>query len=178
MFASVNHDILIFLYTLATSSDFFRAVFIFLAEWFPYLVVASVVIYESATQVKEHEIMRVIIRTAFPSFVVWVVVFFIKLFFPSPRPFAGDLGITPLVSVTDPFGSFPSAHAAVFSALAGTMLANHFHAWKWYLLAAILIALARVATGVHFPIDVLVGTVLGLFLGFFLSKILMRGAMK
>ena len=178
MLSSLNYDILISLYGLATSSEFFRVIFIFLAHWFPYLIVASVIIYESVTQVKEHEIIRVIIRTALPALIVWIIVLLIKFFFPSPRPFAGDFGIIPLVIVSDPFGSFPSAHATVFAALAGTMLANRFRVWKWYLLAAVLVAIARIATGVHWPIDVFAGLLLGLFVGFFLSKILIRGAIK
>ncbi len=173
MFASLNQDILLAFYHLGTSAPFVSDVVIFFAEWFPALVIASVVVYECYTQTNEKEITRIILRTAFPSLLVWLLVATIKFTFPSPRPFVSGLGIIPLISVSDPFGSFPSAHAAVFGALAGTMFANKFHAWKWYLLGAVLIALARVAAGVHFPIDVGVGILLGIVVGFSVSKLLL-----
>ena len=172
MLSSMNHEILLALYSLATSSALASGIVIFFAEWFPFLIVASIVLYKFLTTEKEGEILRVLVRTAIPSLIVWVIVAFIKNIFPSPRPFADDLGITPLISVADSFGAFPSAHAAIFGSLAGTMFANHVRVGKWYLLGAIAIAIARVAAGVHWPGDVLAGILFGLLLGFGITKII------
>lgn len=62
--------------------------------------------------------------------------------------------------------SFPSNHATNSFAVA-TVLAWHFPgvAYLFYILAA-LVALSRVALGVHYPSDIVAGMILGLFVGF------------
>src|SRR3989344_446716 len=62
--------------------------------------------------------------------------------------------------------SFPSGHsataAAIYAHYSGILKNN----WKWIaLLLVILVALARVYLGVHFPIDVIVGLALGFAIG-------------
>jgi undecaprenyl-diphosphatase len=57
--------------------------------------------------------------------------------------------------------SFPSAHAANFFATATFF--NHFYPkyrW-WYFTAASMVALSRVFIGVHYPLDIIVGGILG-----------------
>lgn len=173
MLSSMNNEILLALYSLAASSELASGVVIFFAEWFPFLVLISAVVYVFLKE-SESEVVRVMVRTAFPTLIVWLTVALIKHFFPSPRPFAADLSISPLITVADPFGAFPSAHAAMFGALAGTMFAKQVNIGKWYLLAAIFIAVARVGAGVHWPGDVLTGILLGLAVGFSIEKILLR----
>lgn len=170
MFASLNQSLLLSLYTFTASYSLTTDLAIFFAEWFPYLVIISVLLYEIYAQDKEHKIVGAVVRTLIPSLLVWFSVMLFKYVYPAARPFAADLGITPLVGVTDPFGSFPSAHAAVFGALAGAMLGNRFHGWKWYLLSALMIAIARVATGVHWPVDVIVGLCFGFVVGFLITR--------
>ena len=173
MFDTFNHAVLLLFYDTATSSEFARWVAIFFAEWFPFLVIISAAVYEFFIQEDEGEIFRSILRTLFAVLVVWIIVLLAKIGFSSPRPFVDTPGIMPLIDVSDPYGSFPSAHAAVFGTLAGSLLASHFHVWRWFLLAAILIAMARVAVGVHWPSDVIVGTFFGLAAGFFITQFLL-----
>ena len=57
--------------------------------------------------------------------------------------------------------SFPSAHATNFFALATFF--NYFYPkyrW-WYFSAASLVALSRVSIGVHYPLDIIGGAILG-----------------
>lgn len=172
MLSTINHDVLLLLYSIATSSSIAGGLVIFFAQWFPFLVLISAVVYIFLRE-NESDTVRVLVRTAFPTLIVWLIVALIKHFFPSPRPFAADLDILPLISVADPFGAFPSAHAAIFGSLAGTIFANHMREGKWYLLAAIAIGVARVGAGVHWPGDVLTGILLGLAVGFAIEKLLL-----
>lgn len=61
--------------------------------------------------------------------------------------------------------SFPSAHATN-NFLAASILSFYFRKWRYlfYLIAG-LIALSRVFVGVHYPIDITVGGILGFTIG-------------
>ena len=79
-----------------------------------------------------------------------------------PRPFVVNEAIQPLISNVNAYASFPSGHASgSFSAM--------FALYKWVpkkigipaLVLAALVAISRWYVGVHYPTDVLVGTVIG-----------------
>ena len=159
MLDAYNRDALFLLNGIATSHPIFGVVSIFFALWFPYIVIGTVIVYELYSAEKEKRIAVSVIRTLTPALVTLSLVLLFKYIYPAARPFVLDSGIVPLVSVSDPFGSFPSAHAAIFGSLAGAMLAERFHAWKWYFISAFIIGVARIAVGVHWPLDVLAGCV-------------------
>jgi undecaprenyl-diphosphatase len=61
--------------------------------------------------------------------------------------------------------AMPSSHAANLFGQAA-LFAYHVKATRWYLLPfAILVAVSRIFVGVHYPFDVLVGTLLGCLTG-------------
>ena len=77
-----------------------------------------------------------------------------------PRPCVALPGVHMLVEIKRSF-SFPSAHAANFFATAAFF--NYFYPryrW-WYFGAAFLVALSRVSIGVHYPLDIIAGGLLG-----------------
>ena len=87
-----------------------------------------------------------------------VITEIIRFFYCRPRPF---MAYTVNQLAEDANCSFPSGHAAFFFALA---MAIYFYNKKWgiwFFAAAILIALARVSAGIHYPIDILAGAVIG-----------------
>ena len=165
MLASIDQWILLVIYHAAASASIFSATFVFFAEWFPYLVIASVIVYEFYIQDSIRKTLSALFFTLFAPALTWVGVAMMKSALPMPRPFVFTPDITPFITVSDAFGSFPSSHAAVFGALAGTMVARKSSVWKWYIAAALLISVSRVAVGVHFPIDVLAGSCLGFSIG-------------
>ncbi len=61
--------------------------------------------------------------------------------------------------------SFPSSHAANTFGQAA-FLGVLFPRWRWYLVAfAALVSYSRIAVGVHYPLDVLAGTGVGILAG-------------
>lgn len=88
-----------------------------------------------------------------------------------PRPFAAVEGISLLIGV--PHGSsFPSAHAATAFAVAASLFCFNKIYGSIALVLASLIAFSRIYLCVHFLSDVIFGAILGLTLGFILTRTL------
>lgn len=73
--------------------------------------------------------------------------------------------------------SFPSAHASNHFALAVFLILMFYHKWKWILPIGLFwaasISFAQVYVGVHYPIDVLSGALLGSIIAYVMSAILL-----
>lgn len=76
-----------------------------------------------------------------------------------PRPFVAHQ-VHLLVSHA-PDASFPSDHATVAFAVAGTAMVRRMPGRWLLLIAAALVAVARVFVGLHYPADVIGGAVIG-----------------
>jgi undecaprenyl-diphosphatase len=107
----------------------------------------------------------------------YLVTLILKILVHAPRPFVALPNIHPLVIET-PYDSFPSGHATVFFALAVAMV---MYDKKWgivFFIIAILVSLSRVIAGVHFPIDILAGAIIGSFVGYFVHTFLAKKTRK
>ncbi|WP_291401847.1 phosphatase PAP2 family protein [Daejeonella sp.] len=73
--------------------------------------------------------------------------------------------------------SFPSSHATNHFAIAVFLIMMFYHKWKIILPIGILwaasISFAQIYVGVHYPIDILTGRLLGSSIGLGMSKILL-----
>ena len=78
-----------------------------------------------------------------------------------PRPFQVDARVQQLTTYSG--GGFPSAHTQTAVVVWGYLAAQYRRRWLWALAAAlmILIPLSRLYLGVHFPVDVLGGYLIG-----------------
>ncbi len=97
----------------------------------------------------------------------------IRHFYNKPRPFEIIQTLQKLIEQT-PGGSFPSGHAAFFFAIAGTIFI-YDHKWGTiFFIGALLMGVARVYAGIHWPIDIIGGAALGfassLIINFFARK--------
>ncbi|MDO9484263.1 MAG: phosphatase PAP2 family protein [Hydrogenophaga sp.] len=104
---------------------------------------------------------RMALHMLWAMVLAWLITSGLADLFPSPRPFALGLGHLGLAHKATP--SFPSSHASVACALAAVAwhLAPHPLA-RWPVVClALLVAWSRVALGMHFPIDILAGAVIG-----------------
>jgi membrane-associated phospholipid phosphatase len=77
------------------------------------------------------------------------------------RPFTEHPALTHVLSARTADPSFPSDHASAAFAIAFAVLAFSRRAGIAFLAAAALIALSRVALGMHYPSDILAGALIG-----------------
>ncbi|HEV8670405.1 MAG TPA: phosphatase PAP2 family protein [Candidatus Limnocylindria bacterium] len=91
----------------------------------------------------------------------WIVAELLKLVVRRPRPFSVVLDLPPTLITEPTTFSFPSGDTA-FAFGAAVALGFVAPAWRLpALLFAVAVAFARVAVGVHYPLDVLAGALIG-----------------
>ncbi|TSC66826.1 MAG: phosphoesterase PA-phosphatase-like protein [Parcubacteria group bacterium Gr01-1014_73] len=155
----MNQTILEFLYNLVAGNYWLTGLTVFFAVYLPYLIVLLFLI--GVVFSKDKKFRQQIIFSFAVTFALWFLVFLFKEFFPTPRPFEVLSNIVSLFPHS-PDGAFPSGHATFFGALASALFfMGNKKLGLWLGAAAILIAAARVATGVHWPADVLAGLLIG-----------------
>jgi len=151
----MNNAIFFFFYGFAHQSAFFDKLVIFSAVYFPYLAVIFAVLFLFFSPRK----WRGIFSVFFSGALAWVAAEILKFLIRAPRPFTTLPDIRNLFPETG--YSFPSGHAAFFMALAVAIFFLNKKAGYLFMFFALLIGLARIIAGVHFPIDILGGFVLG-----------------
>ncbi len=143
------------------------AVQIFAAEYLPYLLV--VVLCGVFLYPKSGRRDRIMVLAAFAAALCarFIVKPVILLFVAEPRPFV-FLEFTPLIttSLKENMQSFPSGHALFFFALATALYLSHKKIGIVFLIAAVLMGIGRVYTGVHWPMDIVLGALIGVGVGF------------
>ncbi|TSC95142.1 MAG: Bacitracin transport permease protein BCRC [Parcubacteria group bacterium Licking1014_1] len=146
----------------------------FLAQYFEYflLVILSVLIYfwnksrykyfKESREVWEGLVAIIVSR--------WVSVPIIRFLWFRPRPFVVE-NFIPLINQSPLEASFPSGHAAFYFALSTTIYLHNKKAGVLFYIASLLIVLARVFAGAHWPSDILAGAVLGILTAWTANKV-------
>lgn len=165
MIQMIDHNTVLLLYGFFVGTPWLSVIAVFFARWFPYILIILAALYALLYR-RGEGVAPLFIRIFLPAVIAWFLVDAIKFFSPFPRPFM-ELGLIPLVSVSDPLGSFPSGHATAFAALGMTIWFRDKKIGSLFLAAAALVGLARVAAGVHHPLDILAGLLFGAAIAFF-----------
>jgi undecaprenyl-diphosphatase len=164
----MNEIIFFFFYNLAHQSVFFDKVIVFFAVYFPFVVVALAGLF----LLFHHEVFkaespfRVLLEKKkefsvvfFSGFLAYLISVLLKVLFHTLRPF---LALPNVQSLFFESGfAFPSGHATFFSAIALSIFFLHKKVGYVFMVLALIIGLARITAGVHFPIDILGGFVIG-----------------
>lgn len=161
----MNNSIFLFFYNLAHQSVFFDKLVIFFAVYFPYVVVLLAAVFLFFY----HRTWKEFFLVFFSSFFAYFLATIFKFLFHVSRPIIALSDIHPLFTKTT--FSFPSEHATFFMALAVSIFFFHKKAGYIFMFFALLIGIARVIAGVHFPIDILGGFVLGALVAYLVRKI-------
>lgn len=140
-------------------------VILFLSQYFPYLVILTIFLaclFSFRRRLVGLLWFDVILLA---GGIAWFLASLLKYNLVSPRPFIFWSSIHPLF-LAGSLESFPSGHAVFFGALAGGLLVLNRRAGLLVLLAALIIGLARVVAGVHWPSDIASGLVFGALAGY------------
>jgi undecaprenyl-diphosphatase len=139
---------------------------IFLAEYFQYIVVASLFVF---LFIKFHKYWQMVILALGSAFFSrLIVVEAIRWFWARPRPFVNN---NVNLLITHDAASFPSGHAAFFFAIATLVFLYNKKTGIFFFVFALLISLARIFCGIHWPLDILAGAIIGILSGLLINKI-------
>lgn len=168
----MNNEIFFFIYHLTQNSTVLQNFAVFFAEPFGDVVAvlsAGFLIFHHEVFSKKHpnlelkrkwrEVVLVFLTAIFARAITEVLKYIIH----APRPFIKLQDVISLVSES-PYSSFPSGHATFFMALAVCIYLTHKRAGIFFIFCALIIGLARIAVGVHFPVDILAGFIIGIII--------------
>ena len=158
----MNKKVFYFFYNLTHQSEGLDRLIIFVADTFPYVVIFLACLFLffqknlfGYPMSKLREMFVIFFSTLF----AWLMAYILKFLFHTTRPFELFQNVTPLFPETG--YAFPSAHATFFMALAISLFFYHKKVGYVFGIFAILIGLARIIAGVHHPVDILGGFLLG-----------------
>ncbi len=170
----MNDHIFFFFYNFAHQSKLFDTLIYFTAEVLPYIAIFSVIFFlflhkekifvnsplkEFSRKLKEGVLVFL------SATIAWCTSQILKVLFHVERPFVVWNEVTALFSESG--YAFPSGHATFFMALAFAIFLIHKRIGTWFVVVAVLIGIARIVAGVHYPIDILAGFVLGVLVAYF-----------
>lgn len=168
------------LHNLAYKSDFLDDLIFFTAEYLPYFLIVSALLFLFVHQDFTHKqknffnfrnllkIDKVKIKEGVlifgSSLLAWFSFALLKLFFNVQRPFVSLVDIVPMFTAGG--AAFPSGHVTFFTALGFAIFLNHKRVGALFMLAAFFVGVARVIAGVHYPLDIIAGFSLGVLMAY------------
>jgi undecaprenyl-diphosphatase len=156
---TLNQKVFQFIYNFGGRGTFLSAAAIFFAQYLPYLLILGFLIlayYQKGWRRKVYVFCEGALAVILSRGLITEI---IRFFYHHQRPFS-FYGFNPLIPESG--WSFPSGHAAWFFALAMVVWYTN-RKWGWWFFAlTILMGIARIYAGVHWPADVLAGAVVGI----------------
>lgn len=162
----MNNAIFYFFYNFAHQSPSIDNAIVFFAVYFQYVIIALAIIF---LYFYHKKLPKEIFEVFYGGILAWTLASLLKIFFQTQRPFEVLGGVNPLFSPGD--HAFPSGHATFFFALAFSLFFHHKKTGYLFMLFALIISLARIAAGVHFPSDIFGGICLGFIISFIIDRL-------
>jgi len=165
----MNFDYLIFqkINNLAGQCSWFDKLMIFLSEYLIYFLFIGGLVYLFFFYEKQwKKLIPVILAIILSRGIITEI---IRFFYYRPRPFLTH-PVT-LLTQHDISGSFPSGHMTfIFPLIYFVALANKKMGWV-FLVLGVLMGLARIYVGVHYPLDIIFGILIGVLSAWLIEKI-------
>lgn len=176
----MNIKIFHLLNNLAGQNKIFDGFVVFFASAFGYILILAAIIFLflhlSKDEAKFSDWKKFIFKSReisivfLTSFFAWIVTAIIKNIALAPRPQTLLQNIHVLTKDIG-YDSFPSGHATFFSALAAIIFLYHPRTGIYFGIGALLIGFSRIVAGIHFPIDILAGYILGIGISIFIYEL-------
>ncbi|MFH1657077.1 MAG: phosphatase PAP2 family protein [bacterium] len=142
----------------------------FLADFYQYII-GAVIIILLLWKKNRLMVLSVTISVFLSRLVIAEI---IKTIVQRARPYMVLETAKKIITENADFKSMPSGHAAIFFALATAIYFFNKKLGVFFFVSAILISLARVFCGVHWPSDILVGAIIGIISGIIVGKIIKK----
>ena len=168
--SSFNQEVFKFFYYKIPHNGFLDVLGIFCAEYLPYLLVLGFLVllyYQSTWRRRIYLFCEAALAVILSRGLITEI---IRLFYHHERPFS-FYNFTPLIPESG--WSFPSGHASFFFALAMVIWYANRRWGTIYFILVTLVCLARIFVGVHWPLDIIGGAVVGI-----VSAIAIRALLK
>ena len=141
-------------------NEFFDKAIWFSAEFLIFSVFVALAYFIIAARGKRQIAIKNSVIILFSVLLAWACSDIIKYVFPSPRPFL-VLDSVNLLFEYGSYDSFPSGHTTFFVAFATMFIFYSRRLGVFLLILALVTGMARVAAGIHWPIDIIGGFLLG-----------------
>ena len=140
---------------------------IFFAKYFGYILVFCLFLFLLKNFEKYWQIIWQAILAGILSRLVFTEI--IRWLLPKARPFIeNDVNLLLNHASTS---AFPSGHAAFYFALSSVVYFYNKKIGLLFFIASFLICISRVFCGIHWPLDILAGAVVGIFSGWLIIKV-------
>ena len=160
----LNTSIFFAFNSIAGQSASVDKVIVFFADYLAYILVA-VFITILFFQKTRSEKIRLFLSAIVASIVGrGIVVEVIRFFYHHPRPFVVLENVRQLFAESS--YSFPSGHATFFFALSTVLYCRNKYFGATFFVLSLIMGLARISAGVHYPLDILGGAIFGVIVGF------------
>ncbi len=159
-----------FLHGLAGKSALFDFLFVLLARWLPYVLVAMATFFLFTRKGSLAKVWGACVVGLTVVLSRGILVELISYSYARPRPNV-LLGFDALIPIFT--SAFPSGHASAFFALAAATYFLNREWGKWFWILAGVNAIARIIAGVHWPTDILGGLAVALISFFAVKKLLL-----
>ncbi|MFA5997737.1 MAG: phosphatase PAP2 family protein [Candidatus Paceibacterota bacterium] len=166
----MNVEVFNYLYGFAHTSSALDFAIAYIAEWYGIVILVALFLYLFEHRDNPKKGVRDLFVVGATAVSAWFIATFFKDVFHTLRPFDALTTVIPLVS--EHGYAFPSGHATFYMSLATSLWYYHKNLSIFFGFSAILIGLARIAAGIHWPVDILGGLILGYVIGSTLYKLI------
>jgi len=141
---------------------------IFLADWLPFIAFFVIGILVIKKHNQPHYWMMLALSVVAGLISRFLIKSIILMFYLRPRPYV----VIPtahrllFMNLIDAYQSFPSGHALFFFAVATVVWMFHKRYGTWLFIISVVMGIARIFVGVHWPSDILAGALLGMATGY------------